>query len=230
MTRVGVRPSGRLSAWSTTFAKARLMSTSGRRSISPSTRRGITISALRCAQGKTPGTLLPELVSTLHQIDPSLGVSDEATMNEKIDGTPAALSAPVVGVAGGRVCCGGAGVERGWAVWSDRLLGEPADAGDWRADGARGAARIGVPDDSARGWMADRCGLGGWVGVFTGGGDDDAYTAVWRAAVGCVDAGGGGAGPGSVRADGELRSGATCGFGESSGGAAGGVGIVTLCL
>jgi macrolide transport system ATP-binding/permease protein len=37
------------------------------------------------------GTLLPLLVSTLHQIDPKLGVSDEATMNEKIDATQAAL-------------------------------------------------------------------------------------------------------------------------------------------
>jgi predicted permease len=37
------------------------------------------------------GALLPALVSTLHQIDAGLGVSDEATMNEKIDGTQAAL-------------------------------------------------------------------------------------------------------------------------------------------
>jgi len=37
------------------------------------------------------GSLLPELVNTLHQIDPNLGVSDEATMNEKIDATQAAL-------------------------------------------------------------------------------------------------------------------------------------------
>jgi ABC-type antimicrobial peptide transport system permease subunit len=36
-------------------------------------------------------TLLPVQVSTLHQINPDLGVSDEATMNEKIDGTQAAL-------------------------------------------------------------------------------------------------------------------------------------------
>ena len=38
-----------------------------------------------------PGSLLPVLVSTLHQIDPDLGVSDEATMNEKINATQAAL-------------------------------------------------------------------------------------------------------------------------------------------
>lgn len=38
-----------------------------------------------------PGALLPVLVSTLHQINPDLGVSDEATMNEKIGGTQAAL-------------------------------------------------------------------------------------------------------------------------------------------
>ena len=37
------------------------------------------------------GALLPVLVSILHEIDPKLGVSDEATMNEKIDGTQAAL-------------------------------------------------------------------------------------------------------------------------------------------
>jgi predicted permease len=37
------------------------------------------------------GALLPVLVSILHEIDPNLGVSDEATMNEKIDGTQAAL-------------------------------------------------------------------------------------------------------------------------------------------
>jgi predicted permease len=37
------------------------------------------------------GSLLPELVNTLHQIDPNLGVSDEATMNEKINATQAAL-------------------------------------------------------------------------------------------------------------------------------------------
>jgi macrolide transport system ATP-binding/permease protein len=36
-------------------------------------------------------TLLPLLVSTLHQIDPHLGVSDEATMTETINSTQAAL-------------------------------------------------------------------------------------------------------------------------------------------
>ena len=35
--------------------------------------------------------LLPVLVNTLHQIDPNLGVSDEQTMNEQIEGTQAAL-------------------------------------------------------------------------------------------------------------------------------------------
>jgi predicted permease len=47
--------------------------------------------SLAVRTGQEPGTLLPELVSTLHQIDPNLGVSDEATMNEKIDATQAAL-------------------------------------------------------------------------------------------------------------------------------------------
>ena len=35
-------------------------------------------------------TLLPTLVSTLHQTNVNLGVSDEETMNERIDGTQAA--------------------------------------------------------------------------------------------------------------------------------------------
>jgi predicted permease len=37
------------------------------------------------------GALLPALVSTLHQVDPDLGVSDEATMNDLIDAMQAAL-------------------------------------------------------------------------------------------------------------------------------------------
>ncbi|HEY4765959.1 MAG TPA: ABC transporter permease [Candidatus Sulfotelmatobacter sp.] len=37
------------------------------------------------------GALLPALVRTLHQIDSDLGVSDEATMNDQIDATQAAL-------------------------------------------------------------------------------------------------------------------------------------------
>jgi macrolide transport system ATP-binding/permease protein len=45
--------------------------------------------AVRTSQ--EPGTLLPTLVSTLHQIDENLGVSDEASMTEKIGGTQAAL-------------------------------------------------------------------------------------------------------------------------------------------
>jgi len=38
-----------------------------------------------------PGALLPVLVSTLHKIDPNLGVSDEKSMTEQIGSTQAAL-------------------------------------------------------------------------------------------------------------------------------------------
>lgn len=41
--------------------------------------------------GQDAAALLPELVTTLHGIDGNLGVSDEATMNAKIDTTQAAL-------------------------------------------------------------------------------------------------------------------------------------------
>jgi macrolide transport system ATP-binding/permease protein len=45
--------------------------------------------AVRTSQQES--ALLPELVSTLHQINPNLGVSNETTMFEKIDTTQAAL-------------------------------------------------------------------------------------------------------------------------------------------
>jgi macrolide transport system ATP-binding/permease protein len=45
--------------------------------------------AVRTSQPES--ALLPELVSTLHQINPNLGVSNETTMFEKIDTTQAAL-------------------------------------------------------------------------------------------------------------------------------------------
>ena len=41
--------------------------------------------------GQDAATLLPELVRTLHQIDPKLGVSDEGTLRAKIEGTQVAL-------------------------------------------------------------------------------------------------------------------------------------------
>ena len=47
--------------------------------------------SLAVRTGQDAGMLLPVLVSTLHQIDPNLGVSDEQKMNEQIEGTQAAL-------------------------------------------------------------------------------------------------------------------------------------------
>jgi predicted permease len=47
--------------------------------------------SLAVRTGQNAGTLLPVIVNTLHQIDPELSVSDEATMNEKIDETQTAL-------------------------------------------------------------------------------------------------------------------------------------------
>jgi len=41
--------------------------------------------------GQDAGAMLPVIVNALHQIDPELSVSDEATMNENIGGTQAAL-------------------------------------------------------------------------------------------------------------------------------------------
>jgi predicted permease len=45
--------------------------------------------AIRTSQD--PGSLLPQFVTALHQVDPNLGVSNEATMDAKIGATQAAL-------------------------------------------------------------------------------------------------------------------------------------------
>src|ERR1700678_169031 len=66
-------------------------------------------------------------------------------------------------MAGGRVCGAGAAVERSGAVWSDCVLGKPADAGDWSEDGAGSAAWVGVPDGFEGGELVD-CGGGGGGG------------------------------------------------------------------
>ena len=142
MARVGIRRCGRLSAWSRTFAKARSMSRSGLRSICRSIRRGDHSFSLAVRTPQDPAALLPLLVSTLHEIDPDLGVSGEATMSATIDATQAALCT---------------GFQRGWwadlprcagarrrrALWRDRLLGKSADAGDRRTHGL-GAQRSSV--------------------------------------------------------------------------------------
>jgi predicted permease len=47
--------------------------------------------SLAVRTGQDARALLPLIVNTLHQIDPELSASDEATMNEMIDGTQAAL-------------------------------------------------------------------------------------------------------------------------------------------
>ena len=80
------------------------------------------------------------LVSTLHQIDPNLGASDEATMSTKIDSTQAALlHRSPRGLLADLLrwhWCWGSG-----ALWSHCVFGEPAHAGDWRAHGAWSATR-----------------------------------------------------------------------------------------
>jgi macrolide transport system ATP-binding/permease protein len=53
------------------------------------TRQNTFSLAVRTSQDA--GALLPQLVSTLHQIDPSLGISDEAALEQKIGTTQAAL-------------------------------------------------------------------------------------------------------------------------------------------
>ena len=135
------------------------------------------------------GALLPVLVSTLHQIDPGLGVSDEATMNDKIDGTQAALlhrfSAWLVGgFAAVALILGVVGL-----YGADCLFGEPADAGDWCAHGAGGTARLSLWARNTAGSVADCSRLDHWAGLLSGDIDVDAQLVVRRARMGRSDSG-----------------------------------------
>ena len=52
-------------------------------------------------------------------------------------------------------CSDSAGFGRGWTVWGDRLLSEPADASDWCPHGAGSTAQIGVQAGDRLGWVAE---------------------------------------------------------------------------
>ena len=107
-------------------------------------------------------SVLPALIATIHQIDPGIGVIDEATMMQRInDSQTAYLHRSSAWLVGGFAGSGSA-AWRGGALWSDCVLGEPEDARDRRADGAGSAAELGVSDGSEGGWLAhlrwDCCG------------------------------------------------------------------------
>ena len=89
--------------------------------------------------------MLPAMASTLRSIDAGMAIFQPMTMEEKIHDAPATYlhrsSAWLVGGFAGD----GAAAGRGGAVRRDCVLGEPADARDWRADGAGRGTRERVP-------------------------------------------------------------------------------------
>ena len=95
-----------------------------------------------------PTSLLPTVRQKVHDLDPALPMSTVRTMDEWVSNNAAQprLNAILLGgVRGGRDAdCGDRHLRRA------RLLGEPADAGDRPAHGARRAARAGAAADRAR--------------------------------------------------------------------------------
>src|SRR6202041_3551490 len=110
--------------------------------------------------------------------------------------------------------------ERSGPVRGNCLLGGPANAGDWRADGARSAAQLRVFAGAWRGGALDcgryRAGVGERSGCVTA----DGHAAVWRRGVGSKNSDCGRGAAGRVGVAGKLFSGAPGGLGESDRGVA----------
>lgn len=134
------------------------------------------------------------------------------------------VSAPLFGLASGRVCSDGLAAGRGGTLWGDCVFGEPENSRDRRENGAGRATEFCVSDDFERGRVADwRWNLCA-PGMFSGRGDTAAEAAVRHPLVGYAYAGCCRSGAWCFGAAGELFSGAKSSFSESRGGFAGGVG------
>src|ERR1700733_5074071 len=120
-------------------------------------------------------------------------------------------------MAGGRICRDSPSTRRGWALWSDRLFGKSADAGDWRAHGARSTAQLGVQAGDARGGVADSSGADRRADLLDWSVDIDSQTTIRCASVGRDDSGVRGRLAWASVGGGKLPAGASRGFGESSG-------------
>ncbi len=131
---------------------------------------------------------LPMLLKAARGIDPNLGTYGEITMTDQINSTQSALLHRFSTWLVGGFAARGANPERGGTVWRDCLLGEPADAGDRRANGAGGAARLGLSTGDERSGAAHRDWRIGGTGWSHWRRDADGQAAFWGEGLGCGDA------------------------------------------
>ena len=82
-------------------------------------------------------TVLPVLAAAIHQVSLQAAVEEGSTItpgaHQRLTGS---VLASLGGISGGGIRGVGAGAGCGGALWSNCILGEPANAGDWRAHGA----------------------------------------------------------------------------------------------
>jgi hypothetical protein len=167
-----------------------------------------------------PASILPLLGSTVHGVSLLAGVEEGTSLDERVnDSYTAYIHRSTAWLVGGFAALA-LGLSVSGPLRGNCLLGGPADAGDWRADGARSAAQLSVFAGAWRGCALDCGGHRAGVGERGGCGTVDGHAAVWRAGLGSKnsDCGRGAAGRGGVA--GQLFSGAPGGLGESDRGVA----------
>jgi hypothetical protein len=199
---------------------ARWIPRPGRPSIIHSTRIHDTYFSLIVRTSQNEKSLLPTLVAAIHEIDPGIGTMNETTMAGPNQRIADCLSPPFLGLAGGWLRFPRIAAGSGRPLWSDCLLGEPADARNRSSHGARRATQLGVSAHHERGGLAGGRGNCRGPSLLDRRRNVDSRPAVWSSNLGRGHAGRSVRRPRDRGHAGELHSGTPCGACRSHGGAA----------